>query len=170
MGEDRTRDKTGSQVVDNGEMVMPERMIQSNSRSRSFIFVLGTLALAFGVPDVIESAERQRIPWTESKLVGSPDPPLPYRAVRAYEKLPLFAPVYLRPEPGTDQIFFLDHKGDWKEPGGLRYFTDKAEADSSKTLSNTKKPQTSGFLMDDLNLLNDPQFFTHRCKGFNGLI
>lgn len=113
---------------------MPERMIQSNSRSRSFIFVLGTLALAFGVPDVVESAERQRIPWTESKLVGSPDPPLPYRAVRAYEKLPLFAPVYLRPEPGTDQIFFLDHKGDWKEPGGLRYFTDKAEADSSKPL------------------------------------
>ena len=113
---------------------MLERMIQSAARSRGPILVLGFLALAFGGLDVAESAERQRIQWTESKLVGSPDPPLPYRAVRAYEKLPLFAPVYLRPEPGTDRIFFVDHKGDWKEPGGLRYFTDKEEVDRSKPL------------------------------------
>ena len=113
---------------------MPDRMIQSKTRARVAPFVLGILALALSVADTVESAERQRIPWTESKLVGSPDPPLPYRAVRAYEKLPLFAPVYLRPEPGTDRIFFVDHKGDWKEPGGLRYFTDKAEADISKPL------------------------------------
>ena len=134
MGKDGTRDKTGSQVIDNGELVMPERMIQSKTRSQAVLFMLSTLTLIFSVLDAVESAERQRIPWTESKLVGAPDPPLPYRAVRAYEKLPLFAPVYLRPEPGTDRIFFLDHKGDWKEPGGLRYFTDKAEADSSKPL------------------------------------
>lgn len=114
--------------------MMPERTIQSKTRSRGFLFVLGTLALAVGIADVSEASERHRILWTESRLAGSPDPPLPYRVVRAYEKLPLFAPVYLRPEPGTDRIFFVDHKGDWKEPGGLRYFTDKEEADSSKPL------------------------------------
>lgn len=113
---------------------MPERIIQSKTKSRVGFIVLGVVALSFSVTNNVESAERQRIPWTESKLVGSPDPPLPYRAVRAYEKLPLFAPVYLRPEPGTDRIFFVDHKGDWKEPGGLRYFTDKADTDSSKPL------------------------------------
>ncbi|MCX7401279.1 MAG: PQQ-dependent sugar dehydrogenase [Planctomycetales bacterium] len=113
---------------------MPERIIQSKTRARVVVFVLGSLALALSVADIVESAERQRIPWTESRLVGSPDPPLPYRVMRAYEKLPLFAPVYLRSEPGTDRIFFVDHKGDWKEPGGLRYFADKAEADSSKPL------------------------------------
>lgn len=80
------------------------------------------------------AAERVRVPWTESKLIGSPDPPLPYRAVRAYEKLPLFAPVYMRPEPGTDKIFFVDHKGDWKEPGGIRVFQDRQDADSSQPL------------------------------------
>ena len=113
---------------------MPERIIHSKTRARVVVFVLGSLALALSVADIVESAERQRIPWTESRLVGSPDPPLPYRVMRAYEKLPLFAPVYLRSEPGTDRIFFVDHKGDWKEPGGLRYFADKAEADSSKPL------------------------------------
>ena len=96
MGKDGTRDKTGSQVIDNGELVMPERMIQSKTRSQAVLFMLSTLTLIFSVLDAVESAERQRIPWTESKLVGAPDPPLPYRAVRAYEKLPLFAPVYLR--------------------------------------------------------------------------
>ena len=80
------------------------------------------------------ATERQRIPWTESRLIGSPDPPLPYRVVRAYEKLPLFAPVYLRPEPGTDRAFFVDHKGAWKEPGGLRYFTDRDDASASQPL------------------------------------
>ena len=113
---------------------MPERMIQSKTRAQVVLYVLGVLALGFSVTNNVESAERQRISWTESRLVGSPDPPLPYRVVRAYEKLPLFAPVYLRPEPGTDRIFFVDHKGDWKEPGGLRYFTDKADADNSKPL------------------------------------
>ena len=83
---------------------------------------------------MLVAADRQRVPWTTSKVVGSPDPPLPYRVSRAYEKLPLFAPVYLRPEPGTDRIFFVDHKGDWKEPGGLRVFQDREDASSSIAL------------------------------------
>ncbi len=82
----------------------------------------------------IDAAELHRIPWTESRLIGSPEPPLPYRVAREYEKLPLFAPVYFRAEPGTDRIFFVDHKGDWKEPGGLRVFRDRQDADSSKPL------------------------------------
>ena len=82
----------------------------------------------------VSAADRNRIPWTESRLIGTPDPPLPYRVTRAYEKLPLFAPVYIRPEPGTDRLFFLDHKGDWKEPGGLRVFKDRQDASSSQPL------------------------------------
>ena len=54
---------------------MPERIIQSKTRTRVVVFVLGSLALALSVADTVESAERQRIPWTESRLVGSPDPP-----------------------------------------------------------------------------------------------
>ena len=82
----------------------------------------------------ISASERVRIPWTESRLIGSPDPPLPYRVTRVYEKLPLFNPVYLRQEPGTDRLLFLDHKGEWKEPGGLRVFHDRQDADASQPL------------------------------------
>ena len=82
----------------------------------------------------IAASEPKRIPWTESRMIGSPEPPLPYRVTRAYAQLPLFAPVYFRVEPGTERIFFVDHKGDWKEPGGLRVFQDRQDTDSSKPL------------------------------------
>jgi uncharacterized repeat protein (TIGR03806 family) len=82
----------------------------------------------------VSASDRVRIPWTESRLLGSPDPPLPYRVARVYNQLPLFAPIYLRPEPGTDRLFFVDHKGDWKEPGGLRVCQDRDDVSSSEPL------------------------------------
>ncbi len=94
--------------------------------------LLGLIAAA--ASSNIDGSELHRIPWTESRMIGSPEPPLPFRVIRAYEKLPLFAPVYFRVEPGTDRIFFVDHKGDWKEPGGLRVFQDRQDVDSSKPL------------------------------------
>ena len=95
--------------------------------------LLGAI-VACTLSDSVSASERTRIPWTESRLIGSPDPPLPYRVARAYEKLPLFAPVYLRPEPGMNRLFYVDHKGDWKEPGGLRVCQDRDDAASSQPL------------------------------------
>jgi len=100
---------------------------------RTLLVLLMTLLPSLCVSTLL-AAERTRIPWTESRVLGSPDPPLPFRVTRAYEKLPLFAPVYVRSEPGSDRIFYIDHKGDWKEPGGLRVFQDREDADSSKPL------------------------------------
>ncbi len=82
----------------------------------------------------IIAAEMKRVPWNDSRMTGYPDPPLPYHAVRTYEKLPLFQPVYLRAEPGTDRMFLIDHKGAWAGPGGMRVFQDKADVDSSEPL------------------------------------
>ena len=67
----------------------------------------------------IQAADRVRVPWTESRLIGYPEPPLPYRAVRVYEKMPLSAPVYVRQEPrradfGNRRLFYIDHKLDGK--------------------------------------------------------
>ncbi|MFN5623830.1 MAG: PQQ-dependent sugar dehydrogenase [Planctomyces sp.] len=81
-----------------------------------------------------QTAERQRVPWVNSRLRGSPEPPLPYRAVRAYPQLKLFKPVFLRAEPGSDRLVFVDHAGDWAEPGGLRVCRDTAEVSESVPL------------------------------------
>jgi uncharacterized repeat protein (TIGR03806 family) len=62
----------------------------------------------------------ERIPWTTSRLIGTPSPPLPYRAVRVFEQIPLQAPLYLLAEPkGTagspvgkpERLFVVEQKG-----------------------------------------------------------
>jgi uncharacterized repeat protein (TIGR03806 family) len=43
----------------------------------------------------------KRIAWKSSRVIGRPDPPLPFVAVRAYEKLSLKGPLYLIAEPAV---------------------------------------------------------------------
>lgn len=84
--------------------------------------------------EVSTAAEPKRVPWTDSKMIGYPDPPLPFHAVRVYEKLAVKQPVYLRPEPGTDRMFLIDHRGSHSGPGGLHVFTDQVEVETAQPL------------------------------------
>ncbi len=76
----------------------------------------------------------RRIPWTDSRVVGSPDPPLPYKAVRAFPKLTVNRPVGLYPEPGTDRLFVLHHLSFWGAPGRLLAVRDDQDAAATETL------------------------------------
>src|SRR5207253_9474816 len=49
----------------------------------------------------------QRASVTTSKVVGSPDPPLPYRPVRAFPNLKLSFPIALDRIPGSDQFLVI---------------------------------------------------------------
>jgi uncharacterized repeat protein (TIGR03806 family) len=50
-------------------------------------------------PAVAAYGIETRIPWTNSRVVGSPDPPLPLRAVRAFPRLTFALPLYIIGEP-----------------------------------------------------------------------
>lgn len=65
--------------------------------------------LRVGRPSTREAIEHK--PWTTSKLVGSPDPPPPYRAVNAFPKLSFKNPVLVTHAPGTDRLFVAEHHG-----------------------------------------------------------
>jgi glucose/arabinose dehydrogenase len=56
-------------------------------------------ARAFGIPSYT--------PVTTSRVVGSPEPPLPYRAVRVLPKLVVPWPVYVVPEPGSRRLWII---------------------------------------------------------------
>ncbi|HUY87386.1 MAG TPA: hypothetical protein VMV10_01500 [Pirellulales bacterium] len=43
----------------------------------------------------------KRTAWTTSRVVGSPDPAPPLKAVRAFEKLSFANPLYIIAEPGA---------------------------------------------------------------------
>ncbi|MFT4559217.1 MAG: putative repeat protein (TIGR03806 family) [Planctomycetaceae bacterium] len=54
-------------------------------------------------------------PMTTSRVTGSPEPPLPYRAVRAIPKLQVDWPIFVTTEPGSSRLIFIeDHRPEKK--------------------------------------------------------
>ena len=61
-----------------------------------------------------------------SRVVGSPDPPPPYRVVRAFPKLSLTNPVVVVMEPGSQSLWFIDQDPGKAEPRLCRTTGDPA--------------------------------------------
>lgn len=75
----------------------------------------------------------QRVALTTSRVVGSPDPPAPYRARRVFPKLKLTYPVTVVREPGSDRLLAITQE--W--PGGpshLVRFRDNPEVTEAQRL------------------------------------
>jgi len=53
----------------------------------------------------------RRVPWTTSRITGSPNPASPYRTERVFPKLEFVNPVVLTNAPGTDRLFVLELQG-----------------------------------------------------------
>ncbi|MFN0195575.1 MAG: PQQ-dependent sugar dehydrogenase [Planctomycetaceae bacterium] len=54
---------------------------------------------------------QKRMPWTTSRIVGSPEPPPPYTVERIYPALTFKNPVFIAQEPGTDRILVAELDG-----------------------------------------------------------
>ncbi len=53
----------------------------------------------------------KRVPWTTSKVTGSPEPPPPYKTERAFPKLTFEEPLDLTFAPGTNRLFVAERWG-----------------------------------------------------------
>src|SRR5467141_1832637 len=60
-----------------------------------------------------------RIPWTTSRVVGSPDPPLPYTVEKTFTNIKWQAPIYLTPEPDTDHLLVVQQGGEKERPSKI---------------------------------------------------
>ncbi len=68
----------------------------------------------------------KRVPWTTSKVIGSPEPPPPYRTELAFPKLPKFEePLDLTYAPGTNRLFVA---GRW---GKIWSFVNKKDVETA---------------------------------------
>jgi uncharacterized repeat protein (TIGR03806 family) len=66
----------------------------------------------------------KRVQWTTSKVIGSPEPPPPYKTEPAFPKLPKFEePLDLAPAAGTNRLFVA---GRW---GKIWSFVNKKDVD-----------------------------------------
>jgi uncharacterized repeat protein (TIGR03806 family) len=74
----------------------------------------------------------KRLPWTGSRVVGSPEPPPPYRVTRAFPQLELDQPIYIRAEPGTNRMVLVAHSGKGSGPSRIYTFDDDEHVTSKQ--------------------------------------
>lgn len=93
------------------------------------------------IPHLVRAADpvkpltpSDRILWNDSKVVGSPEPPHPYRTKPVFEKLKLFQPIYAAAEPGTNNYLVVEHAGSWAGPGGIRRFSNSPDVTEIETV------------------------------------
>lgn len=74
-------------------------------------WVAANTALAAGLPTAEDARLPQRAPLVTSTVIGSPDPPPPFRAVKTHPKLTFQQPLHVIPEPGTDRRLVTERFG-----------------------------------------------------------
>src|SRR5688500_10848630 len=57
------------------------------------------------------AAISKRVRWTSSRVVGSPNPPSPYRLTRAYPQFSFKEPVFIAQDPTSERLFVAEYKG-----------------------------------------------------------
>src|SRR3977135_1447602 len=87
-----------------------------------FVTWLGSAAGEGKKPGNAEPTRSGRTPWTASRVVGTPDPPPPFKVVRAFPNLKFDHPLLLARPPGSDRLFVGE------QAGVLYSFLDKPDA------------------------------------------
>lgn len=76
----------------------------------------------------------RRIPTTTSRVVGSPDPPPPYRVRRVYPNLKLNYPVAMARQPGTDFLWVVTEPQPYAPTKIWRFHDDPSASKLEKLL------------------------------------
>lgn len=119
-------------------------------------------ATIFGGPFAYGGDGAARVPWNNTRLVGTPEPPPPFRAVRAYPMLKPKKPVAATREPGANRIVYFENHGYDELRGVLRRFNAVSNVTESEVLLDLKEHAYS--------LTFHPGFLTNRFLylGMNG--
>src|SRR5689334_19116815 len=110
----------------------------------AFVAAAVTLAGRNGFPDepTPPKSAAARVPWTTSRVIGSPDPPPPYKIARAFPNIKLEKPLLLARCPGSDRLFIGE------QAGVLYSFVNKPDATSDVFCDLRKEVTTISLLPD----------------------
>jgi uncharacterized repeat protein (TIGR03806 family) len=75
-----------------------------------------------------------RVHWTNSRLVGSPEPPAAYRVEKTFTKIEWKLPLYVAPEPRTDKLWVVLQGGDKLGPARVFRIQDDPDTDRKESL------------------------------------
>ncbi|AMV40264.1 PQQ-dependent sugar dehydrogenase [Planctomyces sp. SH-PL62] len=91
--------------------------------------------------------EERRTSMTSSRVVGSPEPPLPFRTEKAFPNLVVEQALTFEREPGADAYLILQHLGGWAPPGRLLRAADRPDVDRFDVLLDFG-PETIAYGLD----------------------
>ncbi|MFT5095406.1 MAG: hypothetical protein ACI93T_004253, partial [Porticoccaceae bacterium] len=79
--------------------------------SSFWILALSIVGIGFANAAEMPFGIEKRVPWSTSKMVGTPEPPSPYLLERVFPQLTFKNPVELLPVPGTDRMLVVEVDG-----------------------------------------------------------
>lgn len=79
-------------------------------RTRIALTLLAAVAGSLAADDA-RPGLAARVPWTTSRITGSPEPPPPYRTERIYPRLSFQNPLDIAFAPGSDRLFVVEQSG-----------------------------------------------------------
>ena len=93
----------------------PPYFVRQRSLRRISPLFLSLVGAMFLLPRCTHGEElvgiESRVPWTGSRITGSPDPPSPYRTERVFPGIQFQNPVVLTNAPETDRLFVAELGG-----------------------------------------------------------
>src|SRR5262249_44574204 len=117
---ERSRDSLGRVAACFGVEHMPS-LIPGGRRLFAVALIL-PLLLAAGFIGEAQQAKPVRKPWTTSRVVGSPEPPPPFKVVRAFPNLKFHHPLLMARATGSDRLYVGE------QAGVLYSFADRPDA------------------------------------------
>ena len=101
-----------------------------------FLFLISSLTAVSeeARPNARPVGIERRIPLTTSRVIGSPEPPAPYRPEKIYPNLKIFQPLTFKAEPGTNDYLVIQHMGSWAPPGKILRVSGNRATDKSDVL------------------------------------
>ena len=91
------------------------------------------LLLSFTNAGKADKPAEKRVPWTTSKVQGSPEPPAPYRLEVAFPKVKFFEPLEITAAVGSPRLFVAER------PGKVFSFLADQKTEKSDLLIDVKK-------------------------------
>ncbi|MFL5342688.1 MAG: PQQ-dependent sugar dehydrogenase [Gemmataceae bacterium] len=105
-----------------------------------FAVLASLLAAWFRLPAADRPAKSARVPWTKSRVVGSPDPPPPFQVVRAFPNLKFDHPLLLARFPNSGRLVVGE------QAGVLHSFPDRPDTRAELLFDLRKEIRTVGQL------------------------
>lgn len=81
----------------------------------------------------------QRLPWQTSRVIGSPEPPLPYVAVNAFPAVQWDRPIYAKREPGSNRVIVVQQGGENDRPTKVLGVIDSADSNTASVILEVPK-------------------------------